>query len=321
MAEITLIGLPWAASFVQRFAAYVDRFVPFPGYPGIDEVACEPTRTDAFLREQRQYGYDIVVQMHGSGRTSNPFALALGGALTVGYVDPAMASTQSALDIAAPYPTGLHEIERNLGLAALLGCPVDDTTLEFPLTSDDRREADRLLGVGGVPLIGVHPGAKHPSRRWPPERFAAVADRLALRHGARVVITGGPGEVDIARQVAAAMRFPAAMLAGETSLGGLAAVVERLDLYLTNDTGPAHIASAIGTPTVVVFGPADLHRWGQRGPRTCVIARDVDCRPCGAVICPIDHRCLNWIEVDEVTAAADALLQAGRVGHAIEATS
>jgi len=84
-AEITLIGLPWAASFADRFAAYVDRFLPFPGYPGIDEIAVDPARTETFLREQRACNYDLVIQMHGSGMTSNPFALALGRSVTAGF--------------------------------------------------------------------------------------------------------------------------------------------------------------------------------------------------------------------------------------------
>src|SRR5947207_8384540 len=86
-AEITLIGLPWAASFARRFRFYVDRFVEFGGYPGIDEVAVDPGRSARFVEEQRAYGYDLVVQMQGSGRTSNPCALALGGRMTAGYYE------------------------------------------------------------------------------------------------------------------------------------------------------------------------------------------------------------------------------------------
>src|SRR5437588_8448385 len=83
-AEITLIGLPWAKSFVQRFHHYVDRFVEFAGYPGIAEREVVPERTACFIEEQRAYGYDLVIQMHGNGEASNQFALALGGRMTVG---------------------------------------------------------------------------------------------------------------------------------------------------------------------------------------------------------------------------------------------
>ena len=82
-AEITYIGLKWSPALIRRFTQYVDRVVEFAGYPGINEVPYDPQRTEAFLAEQRAYGYDVVIQMHGSGQTSNPFALALGGRVTV----------------------------------------------------------------------------------------------------------------------------------------------------------------------------------------------------------------------------------------------
>ena len=327
-AEITLIGLPWAASFAGRFSAYVDRFLPFPGYLGIDEVALDRARTQDFILQQRAYGYNLVIQMHGSGRTSNPFALDLGGSVTAGYT-PCCVESEHSLDIAAPYPDDLHEIDRNLRLVSMLDCPVSDASLEFPLNADDRSEADALLEMPDDhrPLIGIHPGAKHPSRRWGPARFAAVADALAVRYGARTVITGGPDEVAVAWDVARAMRYPSTVLAGQSTLGGLAALIDRLDLYVSNDTGPAHIASALGTPAVVVFGPADLRRWEPDGANTRVVARDVTCRPCGQAICPIDHRCLAWIDPEEVVAVASDLLgdrlqpAAPPVRHAVEVSA
>ena len=116
-AEITLIGLPWAASFVQRFCHYIDRFIEFVGYPGIDEVPVDAQRTECFLAEQREHTYDIALQMHGSGRTSNPFVLALGAPITVGYYEKEM---PAGLTIGAIYPDEQHEIYRNLNLIRLL---------------------------------------------------------------------------------------------------------------------------------------------------------------------------------------------------------
>lgn len=308
-AEITFIGLPWAESFVERFAAYIDRFLPFPGYPGIAEVDFDPDRTDAFLQEQREYGYDLVIQMHGSGVTSNPFALDLGGRATAAYV---AAESLSGLTFVAPYPDEQPEVERNLGLARLLGCPADDARLEFPLTSRDRAEAEMLLGPSDGndrPRVGLHPGAKFPSRRWMPERFAAVADEMIERHDASVLITGGPGEIDIACQVAARMRHEPLLLAGETSLGGLAAVIAELDLFISNDTGPSHIATALDVPSIAIFGPADVQRWAaSESDRRRVIRNPVPCSPCVHDICPIDHRCLTGITPEQVRHSAEELL-------------
>src|SRR3989440_10741404 len=111
-AEITLIGLPWAKSFIQRFHHYVDRFVEFVGFPGISEVEVIPEYIAGFIEEQRAYGYDIAIQMHGSGRASNRFILALGAKMTVGYYT---GLCPEGLALSAPYPYRQPEVYRNLG--------------------------------------------------------------------------------------------------------------------------------------------------------------------------------------------------------------
>jgi len=322
-AEITLIGLPWAADFARRFHRYVDRFLPFPGYPGIGEVPVESGRAERFIAAQQAYGYDLVVQMHGSGVTSNPFALALGGRATAGYyegapqVSPPLAAREGAagppagLDPAAPYPHDAPEVLRNLRLAYLLNCPDQGVDLEFPLHDDDYAEADDALSgfTGTWPLVGMHPGARPPARRWPTDYFARVADHLTRRFGARIVLTGGAEEEGTVRAVAAAMSEQPLILAGRTSLGGLAAVLGRLDLFVGNDTGPAHLAEAVGAPTVTVFGPADPARWAPLdAARHPIVRRPVVCSPCGHWECPIDHRCLRWLGPESVANVADTLL-------------
>ena len=226
-AEITLIGLPWAASFARRFSRYIDRFVEFVGYPGIQEVDADPEKCDAELEEQRAYGYDLVIQMHGSGQVSDEFALALNGQVTVGYYEDML---PPGLTAGMPYPKDEPEVLRNLGLARLLGCPNLDPELEFPLFNEDRGEAARLLRKltrANRPWIGLHAGAKSPARRWPAEYFASVADDFAQRFGAQVILTGGPGEEATVQSVVERMKTKPVCLAGETSLGGLAALIGR----------------------------------------------------------------------------------------------
>ncbi|CAN5156953.1 glycosyltransferase family 9 protein [soil metagenome] len=308
-AEITLIGLPWAEWFAGRFSEYIDQFLPFPGWPEIDEAGYDPRQTEGFIQAQRAYGYDLVIQMHGNGRTMNGFALALGGRTTAGYFT---GERPAGLSPAAPYPDDRPEILRNLGLAQLVGATDLRTNLEFPLYDADRDKARSLLpprGLESIPRVGIHAGASAPSRRWPAERFADVARDLVTRHGAQLVLTGGPGEEEIAETVAMLVNVPVTNLAGQTSLGGLAAVLSELDLFVTNDTGPGHIATALGVPSVTIFGPADFRRWAPLDTsRHAVVRRQVECSPCPHRICPIDHRCLSWIESPEVIAAADGLL-------------
>jgi ADP-heptose:LPS heptosyltransferase len=313
-AEITLIGLPWAAAFAHRFCRYVDRFVEFGGYPGIDEVAVDPRRSERFVSEQRAYGYDLVIQMQGSGRTSNPCALALGARMTAGYYE---GEPPPGLTFGAPYPDDQPEVLRNLGLARLLGCPHRGLYLEFPLRAKDREEAAALLAPHLRPLVGIHAGAHAPSRRWPAERFAVVADHLARHWDAQIVLTGGPGEEEIAQAVAAGTKLagratPALNVAGRTSLSGLAALIERMDLFIANDTGPAHLADALGTPSVTIFGPADHRRWAPLAQtRHPIVRQPAPCSPCGYTTCPIDHRCLRWIEPEAVIKAAERVLVLG----------
>lgn len=313
-AEITLISLPWAASFVQRFNCYIDRFVEFAGFPGIEEVEAHPERTKSFLEEQRAYNYDLVIQMHGNGRTSNAFALALGGGVTAGYFE---GGGPDGLALGRQYPGDLPEIERNLGLAELLGCSEHDPRLEFPLFNQDYAEAAVLLHrlpFATRPWVGIHPGARPPARRWPVEYFASVADTFAQRFNVQVILTGGPGEETTVQEIADLMVTPPLNLAGETSLGGLAALISELDLFISNDTGPAHIADAVDTASVTIFGPADYQRWAPLDQeRHRVVRHPVKCSPCGYWECPIDHRCLRWIHPNEVIDAGIKFL-ASRVG-------
>ena len=312
-AEITLIGLPWAEELRRRFTAYIDRFVAFPGYPGIVEGDYQPRRTRRFLKAQDAYGYDLVIQMHGSGSASNPFALALGGRITAGYYRDAR---PAGLRLAARYPDDEPEVARNLGLARLVGCGWLDPALEFPLLPADHTEAEELLTsapsvTAKTPLIGIHASAKAPSRRWPPERFAAVADLLAARFDAVIALTGGDNDDDraITRAIRRHMRHDALDLAGRTSLGGLAALLQRMSLFIGNDSGPAHLAEAVGTPSVTLFGPTDPRRWAPLDQRAHPIVREpVGCSPCVYSDCPIDHCCMRRITPAEVIARASKLL-------------
>lgn len=313
-AEITLIGLPWAGAFVQRFHRYIDRFVEFPGFPGIAEREVVPERTARFIEEQRRYGYDLAIQMHGSGKTSNHFVCALAARVTVGYFE---GFDRGSLTLSMPYPDTSPEVYRNLGLAQLLGCPDCTPRLEFPLDDSDYVEVDALLRDlprTAKPLIGLHVGARSPARRWPTTYFALLADELVRLFDAQIILTGSTDELAIVRSVEEQMARRSINLAGKTSLGGLAALIARLDLFVSNDTGPAHIACALDTPGITIFGPADYQRWSPLDQRLHRIARQpVECSPCGYWECPIDHRCLRRVYPRSVIEAAGELLVKGTV--------
>lgn len=313
-AEITLIGLPWSSEFAGRFSCYIDRFVEFMGFPGIREVPVIQEHVERFLCEQRAYGYDLVLQMHGSGQVSDSFALALHGGKTVGYYQDVK---PEGLTCGLPYPDDEPEVLRNLGLARLLGCDNLDPSLEFPLLNEDRVEGARLLSNlprTDRPWIGIHTGSRSPARRWPVAYFARLADTLARRFSAQIILTGSHDERSTVQDVAAQMQTQPFDLAGQTSLGGLAALIRELDLFVSNDSGPAHMANAIGTPSVTIFGPVNAHRWASLDQKKHPIVQNpVACSPCSYWECPIDHRCLRGLKPETVLAVATQVLAKGKV--------
>ena len=182
-----------------------------------------------------------------------------------------------------------------------------DASLRCP---DDwaARGAERL-GDDGTPWIGLNPGAFFGSaKRWVPERYAAAGEMLARRMGARVAILGGADERPLGEAIAAGMQAPARVLCGETTLPELVGVLARLRLLLTNDSGPMHVAAALGVPVVAVFGPTDWRETAPVGRRHRLVREPVHCSPCMLRECPIDHRCMTRIPVDRVVDEARALL-------------
>jgi len=258
-AELTLIGLPWTADILDRFGI-VDRFEPFPGFPGLSEVPYDRARTDRFLERMRAEQFDLAIQLHGDGRYSNRFVVALGAAESIGY----RASTGSAQSLghALDWQETESEVRRWLRLTKLVDASASEQ-VQFPISPTEMAAASDLLGdlPARRPVIGLHCGSKLPSRRWPIERFAELGRELIRAAGTSLVATGAEGERSLVRQLRAQLDGPLLDLTGKTTIGTLAAVVDRLDLLVTNDTGVSHLAAARGTPSVVLFGPSDPRRW------------------------------------------------------------
>jgi heptosyltransferase-2 len=183
-----------------------------------------------------------------------------------------------------------------------------DASLECP--PDWAAHAKTLLGDEG-PWIGVNPGAYYGSaKRWAPERFAAAAALVARRLGARIAIVGAAAERPLGEAVAAQLGGSARVLCGDTTLAGLVGVLSELRLLLTNDSGPMHLAAALGTPLVAVFGSTDWTETGPVSERARVVREDTECAPCRLRECPIDHRCMTRVEIARVAAAALELIAA-----------
>jgi ADP-heptose:LPS heptosyltransferase len=306
-AEITMITLPILRDIAVR-SPNLDHYVEFPGFPGIAEQFFDARKATQFFQTMQEQHFDLALQIQGSGVYSNPFTLLLGAKATAGFVRPD--DSAGLLDAALPYPDQMHEIRCVLALTSFLGIPEQGEELEFPLWSEDHAEAVALLAHARPPLIGLHPAAREKTRRWPIERFAAVGAQLRQQHGGTVVILGEPEERETGAQLARQVGEPYLNLIGKTSLVTLGAVIDRLAVLITNDTGPAHIAYALTAPTVTIFGSGNPATNGplQPGPFR-VLAHPVPCRPCGYETCPIDYPCLEGITVDMAVAAANSVFR------------
>lgn len=260
-AQVTLIGLPWAKTFVARYPAYLDNFLEFPGYPGIPEVLPRLRELPAFFASVQQQSFDLGLQMHGSGIVSNPFTVLLGARINAGFYLPDQYCPDEKRFL--PYPMYEPEVWRHLRLMEFLGIPVQGVSLEFPLWDEDFSTLQTIEEVKNVHFgqyVCIHPGASVAARRWSPEKFASVADTLVER-GLQVVLTGTAAESHLTQAVQSSMRFCAIDLAGRTSLGAIAALLSKAQLLICNDTGISHLAAALRVKSVVIFSTSDPNRW------------------------------------------------------------
>ncbi|MBJ6725952.1 lipopolysaccharide heptosyltransferase II [Geomesophilobacter sediminis] len=207
--------------------------------------------------------------------------------------------------------TRLHQVENDLRRVGQFGIAGGSGKLELATTAaEDAAIAELLADAGIAPgefVLGVNPGATYGSaKRWYPDRFAAAAAELGAAWGAKVVITGSPAEAPMAAEIAALL--PGAVnLAGKTDVRGLMALIKRCNFFITNDSGPMHIAAAFGVPLVAVFGPTDNSATSPYTPDAIMVRKPVDCAPCMLRECPTDHRCMTEVTAADVVEAAQRL--------------
>ena len=272
-ARITLVGLPWARQFARRFQHYIDDFVPFPGHPLLPEQAVRHEELTSFYTSLCGRQATLALQMHGNGAASNEIVSGFGARVTAGYCAGKAVATERT--ILYPFPEVGAEPDRLLRLVERLGAGPAGDHLEFPLAQEDRQELEAsgiAAGLEAGNYICVHPGARRRDKRWPPQRFAEVADRLAAEFGVGVVLTGSAEEAGLASEVAGHMRARAVNAAAPLSIGAMAALMKNARLLLCNDTGVSHIAAGLRLKSVVIFSRADIARWAplDRDKHRCI---------------------------------------------------
>jgi heptosyltransferase-2 len=206
-------------------------------------------------------------------------------------------------------PDNRHEVEYYLNLIRHFGISGSCRQPHLFVTSGESDRASALLAECGIQpddfILGINPGASYGSaKRWYPERFAGVARRLAAEWSARVVIFGGPGEAAIATDIESRLQGTAVNMAGKTSVRELMALIKRCNFFVTNDSGPMHVAAAFDVPLVAIFGSTDHTGTSPYNRKAVVVRNDVECAPCKLRECPTDHRCMTTITEESVIDAA-----------------
>jgi ADP-heptose:LPS heptosyltransferase len=289
-AEITLLGGPLQTELLSGRPEPVARAITVPPSTGVNGpdtgVDEDEENLEHFFERMREERFDLALQMHGGGGYSNPFVRRLEARITAG----AQAPGAPPLDRTIPYVYFQSEILRYLEIADLVGARTADLDPRLRVTEVDLAEAESVVPEAEDPLVALHPGAGDERRRWPPEKFTLVGDALA-EAGARVVVVGIEEDRALISGIVDAMDHEALDLCGRLSLGGLAGLLSRCEVVVSNDSGPLHLAGAVGAATVGIYwGPNFINA----GPPTRIRHRPAlswrsNCPVCGAAL--FDNDC------------------------------
>jgi heptosyltransferase-2 len=267
-----------------------------------------------FAKKLKKKGFDIAVILHPANRVHLLTYLA-GIPRRVGYER----KLGFLLTDKIPHTKQLglkHEVEYNFDLLKYIGVEAHNTDLFMPVNDDSDIAVEKIFASSGIKktdkLLAIHPCASCPSKIWPAERFARVADILAQKHGFKIVVVAGPKDIARTQDVIKNMRCAVIDLAGKVSVSELASVLKRCALFISNDSGPVHMAVALGVPVISIFGRSQVglspRRWGPTGKASKVLHKQVGCIECLAHNCQKEFACLKSITVEEVVSAAESLL-------------
>jgi len=300
-AEIVLLANPLVA---ELFACHpsVDRVMVYDkrgmhrGFKGLWRM----------VSELRQQHFDGAILLQNAIEAA-VLAICAGIPYRAGY-------TTDGRRLLLNYPVSVSAADKLLHhtvyyrqLLMRLGIAADEVPVSLSCSDDEKRWALQVLGSDNV--ITINPGAAYGSaKRWLPERFAEVADTLARRYNATIVLTGGPGEQEIGDDIAAAMNEPVLNMVGRTTVRQMMALLEHSRLLVSNDSGPMHVASAFAVPIVAVFGSTDHTTTCPASDNVRIVRKATDCAPCLLRQCPTDHRCMTAIAASDVICAATELL-------------
>jgi ADP-heptose:LPS heptosyltransferase len=328
-AELVLLAKPWVKEFLAARPSVIDRVVCVPEMAGVNDpierkgrvpdydFSAKAPEIDRFFQFMQAEKFDLAIHMQGDGKSANPFINKLGAAHTIGMCNRGAQPLHRSI----PYVHYQSEVLRNLEIAALAGANTSRLEPRIEVTVADEAEASPIFEIiKGKPYVVIHSGADDERRVWPAGKFAEVSDALTDR-GYEIILTGTPKEERTVAGIVQAMRHKA-LPCMSLKLGGLAALLRKSALVVSNDTGPLHLARAVGAATVGIYWGPNVLNWGplSRNRHRLAISWRVECPGCGVAPvrpwpflpatpdCDHPYSFVEGITVTEVLALADELL-------------
>lgn len=248
-------------------------------------------------RQLRRHKYDLLVELRGDWRIVC-FAL-----LSVTPRRLNRASLQIANKLGFSRFSGTHETIRNLDVLKRSGIPTPIQTTTFLVTREDEKWSSNFIETHQIehPFIVIHPGSPIPLKRWEPERYAELADWLIVQKHAQILFVGVKDEIPIINRIQDLMEEKSVSIAGKTTITQLASILLICKVFIGNDSGPMHLAAAVGTQTIGLYGPGDPKRFGPVGDKCQTIQKKSDCPPCLGTTCRFGPEgCMSKIHVTDV---------------------
>jgi heptosyltransferase-2 len=307
-ARISMLAKPWVAP-VFAHSPHVDEIIVYEAggrHAGVGG-------TIRLARDLRKHRFDAAILLQNAIESA-VIAFLAGIPTRIGFDTDARRlllthPVRCTRTIKAIHQTGYYlKILEGVGLAS--GPP----TLELHLDPEDRRQADRILDAHGIAperrLIGLNPSATFgPAKQWFPERYAALGNLLHETLEATILIFGGPSDRELGRTISGMMGAPAIDLSGRTRLGEAMALIDRCHAFITNDSGLMHVAAALNTPQVAIFGSTNSTTTSPFSDSSRIVRVPIECSPCMKPVCPLGHmNCMRRVTVEMVAKAVEALL-------------
>lgn len=307
-AKISILAKPWVAE-VYRLSPAVDDVILFQS-PGVHSDFGGKWR---LARELRDMGFDMAILLQNAIEAAIITLLA-GIPVRAGYNSDGRGLLLTHSVGRTKAIRTVHQSDYYLEMVKSLGCSSVEKAVYLRQGSDADLLADKILGALGIDrgniLVGIAPGATYgPAKRWFPERFASVADRIIDDCSARVILFGSYDDIKSADKVQQHARNALINIAGKTNLKETIAVMARCNLFISNDSGLMHIAGALNIPTVAVFGSTNPVATSPTGEKSVVIYKDAPCSPCLKKTCPTDFRCMDMISVADVYTISGKILE------------